>query len=138
MGTLFNFEKLVVWQKSIAFADKVIDLTANLSTPQKHFRLIEQAEAASVSVSQNIAEGNGRGSTKEYIYFLRVARASLYEAVTLMVLFAKRKWIDEKSYDDVRSSAEEIARMLNATLRSLGEKLSPFSSNLQSLTLPNP
>lgn len=130
MQTLFNFEKLIMWQKSIEFADKVIDLTENLTTPQKHFRLIEQVEAASVSVSQNIAEGNGRGSTKEYIYFLRVARASLYETVTLMVLFLKRRWISEVAYDDVRNMAEEIARMLNATLRSLGEKLDKPTSSL--------
>ncbi len=128
MSTLFNFEKLIMWQKSIEFADRVIDLTENLSTPHKHFRLIEQAESASVSVSQNIAEGNGRGSTKEYIYFLRVARGSLYETVTLTVLFAKRKWIDELSFNDVRNRAEEIARMINATLRSLGEKLEARSS----------
>ena len=65
----FNFKDLIVWQKSIDFADRVIECTENLNTSQKHFRLIEQIESSVASISQNIAEGRGRQYPKEFIQF---------------------------------------------------------------------
>ena len=86
----FGFKKLIVWQKALDFADMVIDLTEHLNTSGKHFRLIEQIESSSASVSQNIAEGKGRKSKKEFEHYLYIARGSLYETVTLLNLFYKR------------------------------------------------
>jgi hypothetical protein len=51
----FSFEDLEVWQKSIAFAKKTIQLTEKINTGQRHFRLIEQLESASASIALNIA-----------------------------------------------------------------------------------
>jgi len=56
----FGFEDLVVWERATDFADQVIDLVEDLDTNRKHFRLIEQLEAASTSIAMNIAEGKGR------------------------------------------------------------------------------
>ena len=53
----FGFEDLAVWEKATVFADQVIDLVEDLDTDRKHFRLIEQLEAASTSIAMNIAEG---------------------------------------------------------------------------------
>lgn len=58
----FDFKDLLVWQKALNFANEVIAFTENLNTDKKHYRLTEQIEAA--SVSQNIAEGKGRHSSK--------------------------------------------------------------------------
>ena len=57
----FSFEGLEVWQKSVEFARRVLNLSENIQTSQKHFRLIEQLEAACTSVSLNIAEGKAKG-----------------------------------------------------------------------------
>ena len=84
--TLFSFQKLVVWQKAVVFAKNVITTIDELNTPRKHYRLIEQLESAATSISMNIAEGKGRQSTKEYIYFLYIARGSLFEVITLLVI----------------------------------------------------
>jgi four helix bundle protein len=84
---LFSFEDLKVWQKAVEFAEGVIQLVDKLETPRKHFRLIEQLEAASTSVAMNIAEGKGRQTTKEFIQFLYIARGSLFEVITLLVIF---------------------------------------------------
>jgi len=73
----FAFKKLKVWQKSIDFADKVITQSENLTSKRKHFRLIEQLESSVVSISNNIAEGKGRFSKKEFVQFLYIARGSL-------------------------------------------------------------
>jgi len=60
----FAFEELEVWQRAVAFADRVIELAENLNTNQKHFRLIEQLESAVTSIPMNVAEGKGRYSKK--------------------------------------------------------------------------
>jgi four helix bundle protein len=63
----FSFEDLEVWQKSIEFAYKVIQLTEKIDTDRKHYRLIENCESAASSIASNIAEGKGRYSKKEFI-----------------------------------------------------------------------
>ena len=60
---------MIVWQKSIEFASIVIDISENLATKRKHFRLIEQLEASVTSVAMNIAEGKGRFTNKDYGHF---------------------------------------------------------------------
>jgi four helix bundle protein len=62
----FIFEELEVWKKAVDFSVKVIDFTEKIQTDRKHFRLIEQFEAASTSVALNIAEGKGRFSKMVY------------------------------------------------------------------------
>ena len=61
----FGYENLEVWNKAVDFAVAVIDTVENISTDRKHYRLLEQIEASSTSVSMNIAEGKGRFSKKE-------------------------------------------------------------------------
>lgn len=51
----FNFKELNVWQKSLQFANDVIEITENLNTDKNHYLLIEQIEASSASIAQNIA-----------------------------------------------------------------------------------
>jgi four helix bundle protein len=81
-----KFKDLQVWQKTIDYADQVIEMTENLNTKRQHFRLIEQLESSAASISQNISEGKGRYSKKEFVQFLYFSRASLYETVTLINL----------------------------------------------------
>ncbi len=72
-----KYKDLLVWQKSITFADHVIELIDHIETSRKHYRLCEQLESAVTSVPMNIAEGKGRNSSKEFMHFLYIARGSL-------------------------------------------------------------
>ncbi|MDR2937350.1 MAG: four helix bundle protein [Prevotellaceae bacterium] len=119
MGEMFSFEKLLVWQKSMKFANNIVEVAENLNSPKQHYRLVEQIEACSVSVPQNIAEGSGCWSVKEYIHFLYIARGSLYECITLITLFQQRKWISAETENNLKTQALEIAKMLNALIGSL-------------------
>jgi four helix bundle protein len=122
MDAKFSFENLLVWQKSMEFANNVIDVTEKLNSAKQHYRLSEQIEACSLSVAQNIAEGNGRWSIKEYIHFLYIARGSLYECVTLISLFQQRSWISTEIESGLKAQAIEIAKMLNALITNLKQK----------------
>ena len=66
-----GFENLDVWRRAVDFAVKTIALTETIETRGKHFRLLEQVEAASTSIAMNIAEGKGRYSKKIYAFLLR-------------------------------------------------------------------
>ena len=114
-----SYKKLIVWQKSMNFANEVINLTEKLDTDRKHYRLVEQLEASATSVPMNIAEGRGRSTQKEFSYFLTVSRGSLYETMTLLELFKMRNWIPEESFTKLENLSNEIAKMLNTLKNSL-------------------
>jgi four helix bundle protein len=115
----FSFKDLIVWQKSIKFANDIINLTENLDTTKHHYRLIEQMESAATSIPMNIAEGKGRYSKKEFSHFLMIARGSLYEALTLLEIFKFRSWISIDDYNELENQANEIAIKLNSLNKSL-------------------
>ncbi|MCE7053716.1 four helix bundle protein [Algoriphagus sp. AGSA1] len=119
----FGFKELKVWQRSIEFADVILDLAENLNSSLKHYRLIEQIEASAVSISSNIAEGKGRESKKEYIRFLYIARGSLYETVSLLTLFGKRNWISREVMNKLEKAGIEIASMLKGLINAIAKTL---------------
>jgi len=116
---LFSFQDLKVWQKAVSFAEEVILTIDELDSPRKHYRLLEQLEAAATSVAMNIAEGKGRQSTKEFIQFLYIARGSLFEVVTLLIIMERLGWIAQKKVARLQGLAEEIAKMINALVKSM-------------------
>lgn len=109
----FKFEKLEVWKRSIDFADMMFELADAL--PQNHqFSLGEQLRRASLSIPTNIAEGCGRDSLKERAYFYRIAKGSVYEVVSLLVMLGKRGHLDRENYRIHYQEANEIAAILTA------------------------
>lgn len=116
---IFSFQDLKVWQKSVTFAEKVIKAIDKLDTPRKHYRLIEQLEAASTSVAMNIAEGKGRQTTKEFIQFLYIARGSLFEVITLLIILHRVDWINSDKVNEFQQRAEEITKMINSFIKSM-------------------
>ena len=97
----------------------VIDTIDELETPRKHYRLIEQLEAASSSVALNIAEGKGRYSKKEFKHFCYIARGSLYETISVLQIFKKKDWLNEESYLSLYSDAVEINKMISGLIKSI-------------------
>jgi four helix bundle protein len=120
---MFAFEDLLVWQKSIDFAEAVISTIDQFEAPRKHYRIIEQLEAAAISVSSNIAEGKGRFSKKEFIQYLYIARGSLFETVSLLILICRLKWIGNETLSELKSSGEEITKMINSLIKSVKSEI---------------
>lgn len=117
-----SYKDLIVWQKSIEFAILVIDHAEKLGQSKRHFRLIEQLEAAVTSIPMNIAEGKGRNSTKEYRHFLMIARGSLYEAMTLLEIFRLKGWVSQEEYQSLEKRSDEIGKMINGLYKRLGTR----------------
>jgi four helix bundle protein len=117
----FGFEKLEVWQKAVDFHIRIGDFLEVLAEEKRHFRLMEQLEAASSSIAQNIAEGKGRFSKKELVQFCYYARGSIYETVTLLVEFQKRGLLETAAFNVFYGEALELARMLKGFINSIHE-----------------
>ncbi len=116
---MFAFEDLLVWQKAIDFAEVVIKTIDEFEAPRKHYRIIEQLEASTISVSSNIAEGKGRFSKKEFIHYLYIARGSLFETISLLIIIRRLAWIGEEKLLELKLLGEEIAKMLNSLIKSV-------------------
>ena len=84
-GAVKNFRELLVWQKGMALANEVYRLT-NSFPPDERFGLIAQLRRAAVSVPSNIAEGQARQSTREFLQFLSHASGSIAEVETQLLL----------------------------------------------------
>jgi four helix bundle protein len=121
----FGFEDLEVWQKAINFADKVIDIGDKLNnTNRKHYRLVEQLESSATSIAMNIAEDKGRYSKREFIQFLYIARGSLYETITLLMILHKKNWIDGAQLDELKGSGSEVGRKISNLINSIKNSMS--------------
>ena len=115
---IFPFERLDVWLLAVDFADFILGLLEDFP-PNRHLRLVGQMEAAVSGIPQNTAEGKGRQYKKEFIQFLYIAQGSLYEVLTLTVIFRRRKLFKKKDAVKIWNDAEVIDRKLHALIRSL-------------------
>ncbi len=115
----FGYENLGVWNRAVDFAVNVIELVETIDTGRKHYRLLEQIEASSTSVSMNLAEGKGRFSQKEFVQYCYIARGSLYETMTLLEIFKRKGWISAEEFSSLKSEGIEIASMIKGLINSL-------------------
>ncbi len=113
----FAFEKLLVYQKSVDFADAICSKTENF--PRGYGFLSDQVNRASLSIAANIAEGNGRFTKPDRRNFFIIARGSVQECVPLLELASRRNLITPPDHDSLKSNLEEIARMLSGLIKGL-------------------
>jgi four helix bundle protein len=113
----FAFEKLVVYQKAIDFADKVADLTEKF--PRGYRFLSDQVNRAALSIAANIAEGNGRFTKADRKNFFGIARGSVPECVPLLELARRRGLSGDAQHGKLKDDLEEIARMLSGLISGL-------------------
>jgi len=115
----FSFEDLEVWQEAVGFADKCLDIIDKIQTDRRHYRLVEQLESAATSPALNIAEGKGRFSKKEFVHFLYIARGSLFETVTLLVIFSRRGWIRDIEFRGLKKDAVKLGKRISSLINSI-------------------
>lgn len=117
---MFNFEKLVVWQKSILLADQIYRYTKSFPIDER-FALTNQLRRATVSISSNIAEGSSRHSKSDYARFLEIAPGSAFEVVSQVAVARRQGFITEVQHRDIYDAVLEIVRMLSGLRGSLGD-----------------
>lgn len=107
----FRFMDLEIWKDSIEMNDRLFDLADKLSTA-KSFRVAEQLRSASLSISNNIAEGSGSFSDKDFANFLNIARRSVFETANISYVACRRKFIEKEELDKILDDLDLLSRKI--------------------------
>ena len=115
------YRRLVVWQKAHRLAMEVVEM-AELPAFERRFAFRDQMMRAALSVSANIAEGQGRGTTLDFAGFVDRARGSLFELDVWLFSAAERGWITPEQAEAANKAVLELNAMLYALRESLRAK----------------
>ena len=113
-----SFKDLIVWQKGISLVNDIYKVTKHFPK-EELYCITSQIRRAAISIPTNIAEGWGRGTTRNYIQFLEIARGSLFELNTLIIISYNQEYINKEVCDDIENKLNEIGRMLNTLISKL-------------------
>lgn len=117
-----RYRDLMVWQKSMRLVTDVYRMTENFPKAEM-YGLASQLKRSVVSVPSNIAEGQGRDSTREFIHHLSIAYGSLMEAETQIQIAVNLSYIGQTEADKLIEKAAEVGRLMNGLSRSLRKSL---------------
>ena len=115
-------EKLDVWRAAMDFVVTIYKTTESFPKEER-FGLTSQVRRAAVSVPANIAEGAARRSPKEFIHFISNAQGSASELETELLIAQRLGYIQEGTYLEMRSSLNNIGRMLIGLTRHLERRM---------------
>ena len=121
-----KFEDMEVWKEARKVA-KAVYACSRQGEFSRDFGLRDQLQRAAVSVMSNIAEGYERGTNKEFIQFLFIAKASAGEVRSQLYIALDLGYIDQDAF-----------RQLNADLFSLSRQISGFIQYLRTSSLKGP
>ncbi len=113
----FNFQKLKVYGNAKEFVSGIYKLTKEFPKEEK-YGITDQLRRASISICLNIAEGSG-SSKAEFKRYLRVARGSVYECVSLLGISLELQYISKEQYELYYGKCVSLSQMLSALIRSL-------------------
>jgi len=106
-----SYRDLEVWKLSIDFVKKVYQVTHNFPASE-NYGLINQIRRAAVSIPSNIAEGQGRNSTKEFKQFLAISLGSLAELETQLIIAKEIEYLTQNGLDALLSPLDRIRKMI--------------------------
>ena len=118
---MHNFKELKVWQKSMDLAIAIYKVIACLPSEEK-YGLVSQMKRCAISISSNIAEGSGRGSSAQFKYFLSISQGSAVELETQLILAKRLELLDDTFATDLIDRTIEIQKMDCALERKLTNK----------------
>ena len=122
MGRIRNHRDLVAWQEAMDLAMFVYDCTLNWPSEEK-YGLVVQSRRSAVSIPSNIAEGNGRSTTKDYLRFVSIAHGSLMELDTQLIIANRRGYIDDDQMSQAEDKIAKVGRLIGGLTKSLKSKL---------------
>ena len=114
-----NYTELFAWQKALDLVEAVCMLSAGFPR-EEIYGLTAQTKRAAVSIPSNIAEGQGRWTTGEFVQFLGIAHGSLCEVETQIHVALRLRFIQPADADPVFRLASEVGRLIYGLKNSLG------------------
>lgn len=118
----FRFQNLDIWKEAIEMTDDLLDVADQVDRARK-YRFAEQLRGAVMSVSNNIAEGSGSFSNKDFANFLNIARRSIFEVVNILTVLERRRLINIEFYELNEEKLDILSRKITNFRKSLITKL---------------
>ena len=120
--TINSYKDLIVWQKSMDLTVEVYHL-AKFLPKEETYALSDQMRRSAVSIPSNIAEGQGRNSTRDFVRFLSIARGSQTELETQLLICERLGYISSEKLKIAIELCDEVNKMLNVLITKLKSKL---------------
>ena len=119
--TVQSYKELVAWQKAMDLVELIYKTT--FSFPREEmYGLTSQIRRAVVSIPSNIAEGQGRKTTRDFLNFLAVARGSLKEVETQILIASRLGYLQTPKEAPIIELIAEVGRIINWLINSLAER----------------
>ncbi len=107
----FRFQDLKIWQLAIEIANELFELADKLEA-KRLYRFAEQLRGAAMSMSNNIAEGSGSSSKREFAQFLNIARRSTFENANILILLQMRDLLKRETLDKHLDRLDHLCRQI--------------------------
>ena len=114
----WRFEDLEIWQSATEMAVKFHRIADQLDA-RRLYRYAEQLRGAGLSLSNNIAEGSGSQHKKEFVQFLNIARRSLFEDASMLLVFEKLGLVNSGEIDALLTDCDALSRKITNFARTL-------------------
>jgi four helix bundle protein len=135
--TVLSYRDLTVWKKGMTLAASVYRLTRRMPKHEE-YRIAGQMIRAASSIPANIAEGHGRGTRRDYAHFVSIAKGSLAELETFLLLTSDLDLAPTNAIEPVLEQAEEVGRMLTALRNRLTDRPRGVAEGMAPFLEPSP
>lgn len=127
MPKIERFEDLDCWKQSRNLVNLLYDL-CDKEPLSKDFTTKDQLKRAALSIMNNIAEGFGRYSRKEFVRFLEISQASALEVRSMLYILLDRNYIKQKDFEKLLNETLSITNQVNGLIRYLNKKTNSRST----------
>jgi four helix bundle protein len=117
-----SYQELVVWQKAMDFVESVYRTTREFPR-EEIYSLTSQMRRAAVSIPSNIAEGQGRSTTRDFLHFLSIAQGSVKEVETQILIAERLDYATKQTTASLLDQTKQVGRLLSGLSNSLKKKL---------------
>ena len=118
-----DYRELIVWQKAMDLVETIYQTTRTFPK-EEIYGLTSQIRRAAISIPSNIAEGNGRNTTRDYVHFLGMAYGSVKEVETQVLIAERLRYINSGRSVELVTMTGETARLISGLMNSLNRKIS--------------
>jgi len=117
-----SYRELTAWQRAMDFAESVYVAT-RVWPRGELYGLTGQVRRAAASIPSNIAEGQGRESDKDFLRFLAIAKGSLHETETQLMLVERLDYHHQETTRALLQQSAEVGRLVNGLMKSLRTRI---------------
>jgi len=118
MAKSTSYRDLEVWKKAVGLAKSIYEITEGFP-PREIYGLSSQLRRSAVSIASNIAEGQARGTKKEFFFYLNVSAGSLAELETQLIIAKEINLVAEETLSKTLAESKEVMRMLHGLMNHL-------------------